>query len=195
MLPLLRAAPFKGKPGVTLQGGRWAVCNQVRAGGRLCPCSLGLWAIPESLPEDSPRASCSCPLRSLFSEGPQSSFCQRAVDQLAPHPLPFMPRAIEVYYTVEADPFHKLLCVSPERKSFGICDHEALGLAWLPEPAPSLHNHVPLRAQIKPVEEQTSHQGPHSGGAYCPGEGRPPQPSTKVHWSCLFVFSKAAGGQ
>lgn len=67
---------------------------------------------------------------------------------LAPHPLPFICSTIEVYCTVEADLFHKLLCVNPQKKGFEICEHEALGLALLPQLAPSLHNHITLTAQM-----------------------------------------------
>lgn len=42
-------------------------------GGRApVPLSLTLFIIPESLPKNSSRASCHCPLGSLFSEDPQS---------------------------------------------------------------------------------------------------------------------------
>lgn len=75
-------------------------------------------------------------------------FCPYAVDKLAPHPLLFICITKEVYCTGEADLFHKLLCVSPQKKGFEIREHEALGLAFFPQPALSLHNRITLTAPM-----------------------------------------------
>lgn len=88
--------------------------------------------------------------------------------------------------TVEADLFHKLLCVHPLKRGFETCDHEVWGLAWLPQPAPGLHNHRTLKAQTEPGMEQTGCRGQvEREGAHCPREGRPAKPSTPAHGSCV----------
>lgn len=136
-------------------------------------CRLCLFIIPKSLPKNPLRASSQKSSIPYFRRTFNLPFCPWAVDKLAPHPLPFICITKEVYCTVEADLFHKLLCVNPQKKGFEICAHEALGLAFLPQPALSLHNHGTLTAPMEPVMEQTSQQGPHVEGAYCAGEEDP----------------------
>ena len=139
----------------------WDTCTEVSKGKQLLPSSISHFQRTFNLP------FCGCP-----------------VDTLAPHPLPFICGALIVYCPVEADLFHRLLCVIPQKEGFEICEHEALGLALLPQLALSLHNHATLTAQMLPVLEWTSYQGPHVGEPIVLG-GCPPKPSTKVHWSCV----------
>lgn len=63
-----------------------------------------------------------------------------------------MASTVEVYRTVEADLFHRPLCVRPQREGFGVCDHEVW--VWLCSPS-----HAPVYIPVYPESTNTTSRG------------------------------------
>lgn len=141
-----------------------AACNDAGKGERA--------SLPLRIPQGHAGHSVCSVFRRL-----QPPFCHPQFINSAHALVPLSRRTLRVHSTVEADRFHKPLCVSTQKKGVRIRDHEALGLAPLSQLAPSLQNRVTLEAQIQPVMEQTGHQGPRLEGTCCTEEGTPPNPA------------------